>query len=201
MVGKLWGYFIAVPPPAPSSARWSGRTSASGYEVRPLVEAILRHPLFYEGPRMVIPPVVYCAGMLRALGRTITTDSWSLDRRADRPAAVRAAQRGRLGLHALARHLAVVGPLHGRQLRPAGHGDRPDKTKYPAHETPAQAVAAALAHWGNPHAVRADAREPARVQPPGPAHIKADWEQVTYRILRQNALRALIPTTPEWQTC
>ena len=31
--------------------------------------------------------------------------------------------------------------------------------------------------------------------------ITADWEQVTYRILRQNALRALIPTTPEWQCC
>jgi hypothetical protein len=31
--------------------------------------------------------------------------------------------------------------------------------------------------------------------------ITADWEQVSYRILRQNALRALIPTSPEWQTC
>ena len=31
--------------------------------------------------------------------------------------------------------------------------------------------------------------------------ITADWEAVTFRILRQNALRALVPTTPEWQTC
>ena len=29
----------------------------------------------------------------------------------------------------------------------------------------------------------------------------ADWERITFRILRQNALRALIPTTPDWQTC
>ena len=50
---------------------------AGGFETRPLLEAILRHPLLYEGPRMVIPPVVYCAGMLRALGRTITTDAWT----------------------------------------------------------------------------------------------------------------------------
>jgi hypothetical protein len=31
--------------------------------------------------------------------------------------------------------------------------------------------------------------------------IRADWEEVTYRILRQNALRTLIPMTPDWQTC
>ena len=43
---------------------------------RPVVEAILRHPLFYHGPRMVKPPVVYIAGLLRALGRGIDTDAW-----------------------------------------------------------------------------------------------------------------------------
>ena len=60
---------------------------------------------------------------------------------------------------------------------------------------------AALRHWGEPQ-VSAETRDSLlafarRVQ----RGIHADWEQVSYRILRQNALRGLIPTTPEWQTC
>ena len=68
-----------------SSSRSCGRTSSRSrrarktrralqrlyvrgrYEVRPVVEAILRHPAFYEGPRMVKPPVVYLAGLLRGM--------------------------------------------------------------------------------------------------------------------------------------
>ena len=34
-------------------------------------------PGLHTGPRMVKPPVVYTAGLLRALGRGIDTDSWS----------------------------------------------------------------------------------------------------------------------------
>ena len=48
----------------------------AGGQIRPLLEAILRHPLLYEGPSMVVPPVVYCAGLLRATGRTVETDAW-----------------------------------------------------------------------------------------------------------------------------
>jgi uncharacterized protein (DUF1501 family) len=42
-----------------------------------VLEAILRHPTFYAGPRMVKPPVVYTAGLLRALRRPIRSDSWA----------------------------------------------------------------------------------------------------------------------------
>ena len=49
----------------------------SGREVRPVVEAILAHPDLYDaGRRMVKPPVVQCAGMLRAVGRGIDTAAW-----------------------------------------------------------------------------------------------------------------------------
>jgi hypothetical protein len=44
--------------------------------VRPLVEAILRHPDLYEGPSMVKPPIVYTAGVLRSLGHRIDTTDW-----------------------------------------------------------------------------------------------------------------------------
>jgi hypothetical protein len=44
--------------------------------VRPVVAAILRHPLLYEGPRMIKSPVVYTAGLLRARGDRIVTEDW-----------------------------------------------------------------------------------------------------------------------------
>ena len=76
-VAKLWGYFIPVPPPPRTRAGLERLYRRSGHDVRPVVAAILRHPLLYEGPRMVKPPVVYTAGLLRALGRGIDTDAWS----------------------------------------------------------------------------------------------------------------------------
>ena len=51
---------------------------AHGRNVRPLLDAILRHPHLYDPDRrMVKPPVVQAAGMLRAVGRGIDTDAWS----------------------------------------------------------------------------------------------------------------------------
>ena len=35
------------------------------------------HPSFYEGPRMVKPPMVLIAGMLRARQAGVTTDAWT----------------------------------------------------------------------------------------------------------------------------
>ena len=47
------------------------------YAVRPVVEAILQHPDFYTGPRLVKPPVVYTAGLLRAMGRGVDSAAWA----------------------------------------------------------------------------------------------------------------------------
>src|SRR4051794_18107288 len=76
-VRKLWSYFVPVEPDA-ATQRGLERLYTSGrYEVRPVLQAILRHPTFYEGPRMTKPPVVFTAGLLRALRRPISTDSWA----------------------------------------------------------------------------------------------------------------------------
>ena len=185
-------------------ACWSAPTSHSGFEVRPLMEAILRHPLFYEGARMVIPPVVYCAGLLRALAADRSDQRLGLDRRADRPAAVRAAQRRRLGLHPLAGHLALGGALHRGQLRAAGQraSTRTPSTIRRARDAGAGAGAR---RWptGATRELSATTRSSALLAFSRRAQrtIRADWEQVPYRVLRQNALRALIPITPDWQTC
>jgi uncharacterized protein (DUF1800 family) len=200
VVAKLWGYFIAGPPPAGVARALERAYAASGYEIRPLVEAILRHPRLYHGERMVIPPSVYCAGLLRALGRTITTDAWSwiselTGQRLFLPPNVsgwdysRWLDTSRWAGRFTAANYALLGTTVA------------DKAHYPAHETPSQAVAAALAHWGHPQLSAATRRSLTDFSRRAQRGIKADWEQVAYRILRQNALRGLIPTTPDWQTC
>jgi uncharacterized protein (DUF1800 family) len=52
---------------------------SSGYAIRPVLEAILCSPQLYTGPRMVKPPTVFVAGMLRgpAVDAGITDNSWS----------------------------------------------------------------------------------------------------------------------------
>jgi uncharacterized protein (DUF1800 family) len=73
-VTKLWSYFVPTPPAAATVNALSA--VYAGYKVRPVVEAILTHPDFYNGPRMVKPPVVLNAGLLRMRGRYIDTSTW-----------------------------------------------------------------------------------------------------------------------------
>jgi len=75
-VGKLWSYFVAGPPPAETQAALECLYVSSGYAIRPVLEAVLMHPQLYLGPRLVKPPVVYTAGLLRAFGRGIDTSAW-----------------------------------------------------------------------------------------------------------------------------
>src|SRR4029453_13556699 len=74
---KLWGYFIPVPPKTGTRRSLQRIYVRSGYKVEPVVEAILLHPALYTGPRMVKPPAVSLAGLLRGLGRGVDTDSWT----------------------------------------------------------------------------------------------------------------------------
>jgi uncharacterized protein (DUF1800 family) len=75
-VRKLWSYFV---PTAPDKRTQAGLEAlyANGWQVQPVVEAILQHPDLYDGPRMVKPPVVYTAGLLRALGRGVDSNVWT----------------------------------------------------------------------------------------------------------------------------
>jgi uncharacterized protein (DUF1800 family) len=76
-VTKLWGYFVPTPPRAGTKRSLERLYVKSGYEIAPVVAAILRHPALYTGPRMVKSPAVYLAGMLRGLGRGIDTEAWT----------------------------------------------------------------------------------------------------------------------------
>ena len=75
-VTKLWSYFIPTVPSAPDQSALESLYTSGNYAIAPVVQAILKHPDLYTGESMVKPPVVYTAGILRALGRTIDTDAW-----------------------------------------------------------------------------------------------------------------------------
>ncbi len=120
-VTKLWSYFIPTTPGSASTVQGL-QTLYANRKMLPVVEAILTHPDFYNGPRMVKPPVVLNAGLLRMVGRYIDTSVWwSLSAQAG-PAALLSARRRRLGRHALARHRDLPRPLVHLRRR-AGRGD------------------------------------------------------------------------------
>ena len=194
---KLWSYFVPTPPSAETQAKLEALYEASGRSIAEVVEAILLHPDFHAGPSMVKPPVVLAAGMLRAAGRGVTTTSWGW--RAD-PSGQRlfyppnvsgwnhqgwldtSTHLGRWGL--------VYEAMSGAAATSAGYTG--------STETPAEGVAAALRFWGDPTigdatlgVLRAYADQP---RPSG-----MSWND--FRAMRQNGLRHLIASSPDFQVC
>jgi Protein of unknown function (DUF1800) len=200
-VDKLWSYFIPVPPSDGDRAALEQLYVQSGWQVRPVVEAILLHPQLHEGPRMVKPPVVFLAGMLRALRRAIDTEAWvwlgeAAGQRLFYPPDVSGWDDSRwLDTSTVRGRWELVGyALDGRELEGAAI------TGYDPAETPEQALALALASWGNPQltgetATVLGAFAAASVQEP-----LASWQRRQYRGLRQNALRHLLYFSPDLQT-
>jgi uncharacterized protein (DUF1800 family) len=201
MVAKLWGYFVGAGIPDTTARELEAAYVSSGFEVRPLIEAILRHPLFYEGPRLVLPPVVFVAGMNRALGQGLQTDAWSwiCDQAGqmlfDPPNVSGWDYSVWLDTARWAGRLTAVNTALEKHVLSTDTQDH-----YPVTETPEQALTAAIDFWGGPQlsapTIKRLIAYGRRVQ----RDARASWEQEPYRILRQNGLRALIPMTPDWQT-
>jgi Protein of unknown function (DUF1800) len=201
-VQKLWGYFIPTPPSSSDRTSLEDLYRANGYAIRPVVEAILMHPDLHTGPRMVKPPAVYVAGLLRTLRRSIDTEAWAWllegagqqlfyppnvsgwdDSRWLDTSTIRG--RWDIANYALA-GLTVQGGSQG---------------SYDDTETPRAALDGALAFWSDPGLTpETEAALLDFATTCLPASM-ATWEQHTYRALRQNALRQLIPVSPDLQTC
>jgi len=84
------GYFIPGVPSARTLRAMVKAYKRSRRELRPVLDIILRHPRMYarlNDPDLVKPPVVYVAGMLRALHVPVDDDSWTyiLDEMGQRP--------------------------------------------------------------------------------------------------------------------
>jgi hypothetical protein len=202
-VTKLWGYFIPSAPDEATLASLQSLYVDSGYSIRALVEAILQHPDFYSGPELVTPPVVYNAGLLRSISRPIDTTAWAwLSSGAGQQlfyppnvsgwdfsswldtSTIRA--RWEIANYVAAKTYADPWPPEG-------------EPKYSETEEPAAALANALAYWANPLLSPESAQCIADFAQSALQEPLADWEQSSFRALRQNALRMLIATSPDLQ--
>ena len=196
-VRKLWSYFIPTPPDAETQAALEGLYHNSGYEIRPVVEAILLHPDLYDGPPLVKPPAVYQAGLLRARGRTITTSAWAwLGSNAGQqlfypPNVSGWNDQAWLDTATLKGRWYVAYEILNREYLQPG--------SYSATETPEQAIAAALAHWGDPTLSPETLAELDRYARAAIPSTLASWQQTHFRGYRQNALRHLVATCPDFQ--
>jgi hypothetical protein len=203
-VRKLWSYFIPTPPDAETQAALEGLYWNSGFQIRPVLEAILLHPDLYEGAPLVKPPVVFATGLLRLRGRSITDDGWSW----------RTAQAGQqlfyppnvAGWNDQAwldtatlrgRWNTVYAVLNAEWVNPWPQDTADD---YPATETPEQAVAKALTFWDDPALTDATRAELLTMAASLPTPLQGR-ERSSMRAERQNALRHLIASSPDFHTC
>jgi uncharacterized protein (DUF1800 family) len=147
---------------------------------------------------MVKPPIVQIAGMLRARKQGITTDDWvwiadDAGQRLFRPPNVAGWDETRW---------LDTARLSGRWEAAAQSTDLAavDEEHYDKKETPKEAVARALKFWGRPTISKKTNAELLRFAHRVEAIAKEDWQQESYRALRQNALRILIASSPDYQT-
>ena len=196
-VQKLWSYFVPTKPPRATQRALETLYKRTGYATRPVVEAILKHPALYTGPRMVKSPVVLTAGMLRALRRGIDTDAWTW-------------------LGALAGQMVFYPPnvagwdddrwldtatFRARWMT-AGYALEPyrvrTKTELP-HDA-AELLARAMSLLGKPSLSPATQTALRRFATAALDDADQNWKRKQYPSLIENALRQLIAVSPDFQT-
>jgi hypothetical protein len=198
-VNKLWGYFIPQAPSADTLTALTNLYTSNSYAIRPLLEAILMHPDFYEGPAMVKPPVVYMASLMRASGTYIHDEQWywlggQSGQQLFYPPNVSGWDDTRwLDTNTLrGRWLVTTGVLDDH------HVDAWNGT-YSATETPDRGLDNALAVWDYPPLRKEQQNEILHFSQNAFPGSLALWQQIAYRGLRQNALRQLIAVCPDLQ--
>ncbi|HVC83768.1 MAG TPA: DUF1800 family protein [Solirubrobacteraceae bacterium] len=200
-VTKLWSYFSPAPLPARDTRAAAALYVSSRKQIRPVVEAMLMHPLVHAGPRMVKPPIVQIAGMLRGIGRYIDTDAWAWEsslvgQMPFYPPNVAGWDATRwLNTGTWLARFNLTAEVIGskRALDPAKANVAGDPQTLTEH---------AIAFWGKPtvspetfKALTAYARSAAVDA------ATASWEREQYPVLAVNALRALVVASPDYHTC
>ena len=201
-VNKLWSYFVPVPPIRATLAGLEA-LYRQGYEVAPVVGAILKHPALIDGPRMVKPPIVHQAGTAAPDRRRDHDDRLGVDRRSRRPAALLPAERRRAGTTragSTPRRTADAGSRVQRMLR--DHQLDPAKPRRGPPPTPPALLAQALALLAQPGALVRHARTRCCTSPRRRCTTRAGrtGSSKQYPVLIENALRHLIAVSPDVQT-
>jgi len=202
-VTKLWGYFIPEQPSQATLASLQGLYVSSGYSIRAVLEAILLHPDFYNGPALLTPPVVYNAGLLRSISRPIDTTSWAwLSSNAGQqlfyPPNVSGWEFTRWldTSTAKARWEMASSVTSKTYVNPWPAKGEP---AYSATEDPAAALANAMDYWANPLLTPESQQCIAAFAQTCLQGSIPEWSERPYRAMRQNALRMLIATSPDMQ--
>ncbi len=201
---KLWSYFVPTPPSEATLASLEGLYLGSEYGIRPVVEAILQHPDFLDGPELVTPPVVYNAGLLRAIGRPIDTTAWAwLSAAAGQQLFYPPNVSGWDFTHWLDTSTAkarweLASYVTAKTYANPWPGEH--EPSYSANEEPAEAWASAFAYWGSPLlSGESQSSLEAFAQSSLSGMKLAKWQRSPYKAMRQNALRMLIATSPDLQ--
>jgi uncharacterized protein (DUF1800 family) len=196
-VDKLWSYFVATPAPEGTRNALISTYVSSGWQIRPVLETILLSPDLYEGPPMVKPPAAQLAAMLRRIGRFVDTDAWTWLMEPTGqvlfwPPNVSGWDDTRwLDTSRMRARWNVVDYVLSEVSVDAWNGT------YSTTETPEEALARALAAWGNPE-LREDTRaELLDLARRAEKTITASWQRGPYRAMRQNALLQLIGVSPD----
>jgi uncharacterized protein (DUF1800 family) len=199
-VERLWSYFVPTPPAKSTRLALQRLYNSSGHQIRPVVEAILMHPALYEGPAMVKPPVIFIVGLLKARRRWIDTDAWAwisglAGQQLFNPPNVAGWDESRwLDTSTLrGRWFAVTEAVRTDQIDPSD--------SYPVAEGPKAAVDRALGFWGKPSITGTTRAQLEGFSRRVESAIDETWKQSYYRGLRQNALRMLLATAPDQETC
>jgi hypothetical protein len=156
-------------------------------------------PDFYEGPPMVKPPVVHLASMLRATGRHIDTTAWvwlceEAGQQLFWPPNVAGWDDTRwLDTSRMRARWNLVDYV----LDPISVDAWDPEARYSETETAEEALARALAAWGNPELRPEHGAELLDFARRAEALITARWERGPYRALRLNALLQLIGISPD----
>jgi uncharacterized protein (DUF1800 family) len=201
MVEKLWSYFIPVPP-EPRTRRALEALYREHYEVRPLLEAILRHPKLYLGPRMVKPPVVYMAGLLRTLGRRVEGGSWvwlsdGVGQRLFYPPNVAGWDDERwLDTGTFRGRWAVANEALSKFAVEQKRGKKPPKVPFDAEKI----VADAVYLLGSPRIRPETHKALVRFARTALSDADEDWKKDAYPPLVLNAVRQLLAVSPDLQT-
>jgi uncharacterized protein (DUF1800 family) len=199
-VTKMWSFFSPETLPAADLAALKALYMRSGKQIRPVVEAMLMHPLVYEGSRLVKPPIVQIAGMLRGMGRYIDTDAWAWE----------SYEIGQMPFYPpnvsgwdstqwlntdtwLARFNLVGEMIPNDRVLQAG------KAKIKAN--PKAMTREAIRFWGSPTLGKPTLDALHDYARAALATATATWEDQQYPALAVNALRALVTVAPDYQAC
>jgi uncharacterized protein (DUF1800 family) len=201
-VTKLWSYFVPGPPDARTRVALEALYKSNDYEVRPVLEAILRHPALYTGPRMVKPPVVYIAGLLRGLGRGVDTSAWvwlseGAGQRLFYPPNVAGWDDGRwLDTNTFHGRWSIANEALGTFTLEQKKGKKPPKVP----SDPEAIVLGALALFGNP-TIHKETHAELLAFARGSLKGATGWKADAYPPLVMNAVRQLLAVSPDLQTC